>query len=61
MNDEITLTITVHNEGWEKGSIDIDYGGPCPLSTDKEHLLERIKDILNDNLEISLWAKRKKI
>ena len=54
MNDEITLTITVHNEGWEKGSIDVDYGGMCPISTDKEHLLERIKEILNDNLEIEL-------
>lgn len=54
MNDEITLTITIHNEGWEKGSIDIDYGDSYPLSTDKEHLLERIKDILNDTLEIDL-------
>ena len=54
MNEEITLTITVHNEGWERGSIDIDYGGMCPISTDKEHLLELIKIILNDNLEIDL-------
>lgn len=54
MNDEITLTITVYNEGWEKGSIDVDYGGMCHISTDKEHLLERIKEILNDNLEIEL-------
>lgn len=54
MKDELTITITVYNEGWEKGNIDIDYGGFCPLSTDKEHLLERIKDILNDNLEIDL-------
>lgn len=54
MNEEITLTITVHNEGWEKGSIDIDYGGMCSIYTDKEHLLELIKVILNDNLEIDL-------
>lgn len=54
MNDEITLTITVYNEGWEKGTIDIDYGGFCPRSTDKEHLLERIKDILNEYLELGL-------
>lgn len=54
MKDELTITITVHNDGWEKGSIDIDYGGLCPLSTDKEHLLKRIKDIINENLELEI-------
>ena len=54
MNDEITLTIIVHNEGWGKGSIDIDYGGMCPLSTDKEHLLKQIKNILNEQLDLDL-------
>ena len=54
MKDEITLTITVHKDGWEKGSIDIDYGSCYSISTDEEHLLERIKDILTGNLDLNL-------
>ena len=54
MKDELTITITVHNDGWEKGSIDIEYGSCYPITTDKEHLLERIKDIINGNLDLEI-------
>jgi len=58
MKDELTITITVHNDGEEKGSIYIEYGSCYPITTDKEHLLERIKDIINGNLDlkIDLWT-----
>ena len=54
MKDELTITIIVHNDGWEKGTIDIEYGSCYPISTDKEHLLERIKDIINGNLDLEI-------
>ena len=55
MDDEvITIEITKHNSGWLKGEFSIDYGEMCPTSTDKEHLLKCIKEVLEEFFEIEL-------
>lgn len=50
--DELQLTIIVHTDGWDAGSIDVDDGFTIH-TTDKEHLLSCIKRILEENLDLN--------